>query len=194
MPPRPPPYPTHTLPIPPYTQARSFSILIQFSLRLAATPPDDMPTPRPPPTESYVDSRFSEFRRKHKDDRKFLSPSKLLSTFLHGPPPSSLGADSLSLYIYICITLSYLQVGPPCWAPTDPMFLAFNVVCKKFLLSLSYFPVLWKKQMQQTPHTYPVLVLPILPILLLLQLQLSTVSLVLYVPFVSRHVLMLASG
>lgn len=43
--------------------------------------------------------------------------------------------------------------------------------------------------MQQTPHTYPVLVLPIL-----LLLQLSTVSLVLYVPFVSRHVLMLASG
>lgn len=37
-----------------------------------------------------------------------------------------------------------------------------------------------------TPHTYPVLVLPIQ--------QLSTVSLVLYVPFVSRHVLMLASG
>lgn len=43
--------------------------------------------------------------------------------------------------------------------------------------------------MQQTPHTYPVLVLPIL--LLLLP---STVSLVLYVPFVMRHVLMLASG
>lgn len=43
--------------------------------------------------------------------------------------------------------------------------------------------------MQQTPHTYPVLVLPIL--LLLLP---STVSPVLYVPFVSRHVLMLASG
>ncbi|XP_017854719.1 serine/threonine-protein phosphatase 6 regulatory ankyrin repeat subunit A [Drosophila busckii] len=30
---------------------------------------DDMPTPRPPPPENYVDSRFSEFRRKHKDDR-----------------------------------------------------------------------------------------------------------------------------
>lgn len=65
---------TQTLPIlPAYAQARS-SILIQFFLRPAATPPDDMPTPRPPPTESYVDSRFSEFRRKHKDDRKFLSP------------------------------------------------------------------------------------------------------------------------
>lgn len=43
--------------------------------------------------------------------------------------------------------------------------------------------------MQQTPHTYAVLVLPILQLLLP-----STVSLVLYVPFVSRHVLMLASG
>ncbi|XP_026842997.1 serine/threonine-protein phosphatase 6 regulatory ankyrin repeat subunit A isoform X2 [Drosophila persimilis] len=29
---------------------------------------DDMPTPRPPPAENYVDNRFSEFRRKHKDD------------------------------------------------------------------------------------------------------------------------------
>lgn len=110
------------------------------------------------------------------------------SAFLHGPPPSSSGA--VSFYIYIYINLSAGR--SPCWAPTDPMFLAFNVVCKKFLLSLSYFPVLWKKQMQQTPHTYPVLVLPIL--LQQLQLLPSTVSLVLYVPFVSRHVLMLASG
>lgn len=34
---------------------------------------DDMPTPRPPPAENYVDSSrsmLSEFRRKHKDDRK----------------------------------------------------------------------------------------------------------------------------
>lgn len=33
-----------------------------------------MPTPRPPPTDRYIDSRslLSEFRRKHKDDRKFL--------------------------------------------------------------------------------------------------------------------------
>lgn len=151
-------------------------------------PPQDL---RPRRVMSIVASASSDANTK-----TIVSSSHPASfyIYLHGPPPSSLGADSLPLYIYICITLSYLQVGPPCWAPTDPMFLAFNVVCKKFLLSLSYFPVLWKKQMQQTPHTYPVLVLPILPILLLLQLQLSTVSLVLYVPFVSRHVLMLASG
>jgi len=41
-----------------------------------------MPTPRPPPVENYVDSRFSEFRRKHKDDRK--SPTTHYY-HLHGP-------------------------------------------------------------------------------------------------------------
>lgn len=66
-------YPPEPSPFPP-TPTRL--ILIQFSVCLAATPPDDMPTPRPPPTESYVDSRFSEFRRKHKDDRKFFPSSK----------------------------------------------------------------------------------------------------------------------
>lgn len=96
-----PPYPTHTLPIPPYTQVRSFSILIQFSLRLAATPPDDMPTPRPPPTESYVDSRFSEFRRKHKDDRKFLSPSFFLHLFAWASAFKFGSRLSPSLYIYL---------------------------------------------------------------------------------------------
>lgn len=106
-------------------------------------PPQDL---RPRRVMSIVASASSDANTK-----TIVSSSHPASfyIYLHGPPPSSLGADSLPLYIYICITLSYLQVGPPCWAPTDPMFLAFNVVCKKFLLSLSYFPVLWKKQMQQ---------------------------------------------
>lgn len=116
------PYPTQTLPIPPYTQARSISILIQFSLRLAATPPDDMPTPRPPPTESYVDSRFSEFRRKHKDDRKFLSPSFFLHLYV---PPFCMGLrlqvweQSLSLYIYIYLYNSILSAGRSPMLGTD---------------------------------------------------------------------------
>ncbi|SPP82189.1 Hypothetical predicted protein, partial [Drosophila guanche] len=41
--------------------------LILFDLNASNT--DDMPTPRPPPADNYVDNRFSEFRRKHKDDR-----------------------------------------------------------------------------------------------------------------------------
>lgn len=102
------PNPAHSL-----QQTPNRPLLIQFSVCLAATPrPDDMPTPRPPPTESYVDSRFSEFRRKHKDDRKFFPSSKAYSfqrsAFLHGPPPSCSGAVS-SIYIYIS---TYLQVGP----------------------------------------------------------------------------------
>lgn len=45
-----------------------------------------MPTPRPPPPENYIDSSrsmLSDFRRKHKDDRK-LKP--LTAEEVNEPP------------------------------------------------------------------------------------------------------------
>lgn len=50
-----------------------------------------MPTPRPPPPENYVDSSrsmLSEFRRKHKDDRKLnfrvAHPQRINASYVCG--------------------------------------------------------------------------------------------------------------